>query len=544
MQIVNTGAATLPEELKMKTNSRFHRVVTFAFAAAFAAALTFAARAELTVGSLTSGEDASVREIALPYGARAVVFTNAAGPLTFTVNGNWHLLRALVVGGGGSGGCDQGGGGGAGGYIEFDYRTEPIACPDGTAFALQVGAGGSRRTGTANGVTGGTSTLEITNVTYTVLGGGGGGCWNGNNNTTTPCASSGGGNRTSGYSGVMSQEPPGLAFPGGGSGNHDKGGGGGGAGGPGTYNNSGSEGHGGLGVFCDITGEVQLYAAGGGGKSGKAGGYTAGDGGAIGTDAVNGTGSGGGGGIYGGHSGAGGSGTVILMFENDAEQKFEMDAVPDLTFGAAGGKPSVTVRDKVSHAVLTEGTDYDLSFAYGVHFGEATAYVKGKGATYGTSGCSRTYRFRTTHVWTGADADAPSDFFSAANWSDAEGNPVAVAPGPSDSVFIGPVAAAAASVLATNAFDVAGLFIGARTNETYGGTLTVKHRDLNAVSNDVVVYGYGKLEHAAYETTVTTLALEAKNGYRLALAVGGNMRIDDNGSINVISKGFYVRLRA
>ena len=520
------------------------RIVLSVCAAVAAAVFAVSARAELTVGSLTSGEDASVREIALPYGARAVVFTNAAGPLTFTVNGNWNLLRALVVGGGGSGGCRQGGGGGAGGYIELDYRAEPIACPDGTAFNLAVGKGGARTSGTSNGVTGGTSTLEITNVTYTALGGGGGGCWNSSNNTTTPCASSGGGNATSGYSGVMSQEPPGLAFRGGGSGKHDKGGGGGGAGGPGTYNNSGSEGHGGPGVFCDITGELQLYAAGGGGKTGNAGGYTAGAGGAIGTDAVNGTGSGGGGGDNGtgGHSGAGGSGTVILVFENDAEQKFEMDAIPDLTFGAAGGKPSVTVRDKTSHAVLTEGTDYDLSFAYGVHFGEATVFVTGKGATYGTSGCSRTYRFRTTHVWTGADANAPKDFFSAENWSDAEGNPVTAAPGASDSVFIGPVAAVAASVLATNAFDVAGLFIGARTNETYGGTLTVQHHFTNTVSRDVVIYGYGKLTHAALPNTVTTFAQEAAQGYRLILKIDGDLRVDDNGSVDVskmgVSKGF------
>ena len=37
MPIVNKGAATLPEEQEMKTSSRFHRVVTFAFAAVFAA---------------------------------------------------------------------------------------------------------------------------------------------------------------------------------------------------------------------------------------------------------------------------------------------------------------------------------------------------------------------------------------------------------------------------------------------------------------------------------------------------------------------------
>ena len=515
------------------------RIVLSVCAAVAAAVFAVSARAELTVGSLTSGEDASVREIALPYGARAVVFTNAAGPLTFTVNGNWNLLRALVVGGGGSGGCRQGGGGGAGGYIELDYRAEPIACPDGTAFALQVGAGGSRKSGQTQGATGGTSTLEITNVTYTALGGGGGGCYNNSNNTTTPCASSGGGNNTSGYSGVMAQEEPGLAFKGGASSSHDRGGGGGGAGGPGTKNDTGSNGHGGPGRYSDITGELRLYAAGGGGKTGNAGGYTAGAGGAIGTDAMNGTGSGGGGGDNGtgGHSGAGGSGTVILVFEKDSDQKFELDPVPDATYGASGPLPAVTVRDKSSHVALTEGTDYTLSYSFGLRFGEATLYVKGKGAIYGTSGCSRTYRFHTTHVWTGADADAPRDFFSAANWSDAEGNPVVAAPGPSDSVFIGPVAAAAASVLATNAFDVAGLFIGARTNETYGGTLTVQHQATNTVVGQVVLYSKGVLTQTAQPSTVTSLATE-KKGYKLNLSVGGDMTLFSGASVTVTGKGF------
>jgi len=502
------------------------------------AALAFSAHAELTVGSLTSGTDVSAREIVLPYGARAVVFTNAAGPLTFTVNGNWNLLRVLVVGGGGSGGRRQGGGGGAGGYIELDYRTAPIACPDGTAFDLRVGAGGPGHDYDSQGTTGGTSTVVVAGNTYTALGGGGGGKWNGDNNTKTPCASSGGGNNTSGYSGKMEQEPPGLAYPGGGSTAHYLGGGGGGAGGPGTKN-TGSNGHGGPGRYSDITGELALYAAGGGGKpSGKAGGYTAGAGDINGGDAWNGTGSGGGGGDSGGRSGSGGSGTVILLFEKDADQKFELDAVPDVTYGAAGPLPSVTVRDKSSHAALTEGTDYTLSYALGARYGEATLYVKGKGATYGTSGCSRTYRFKTTHVWTGGDTTAPNDFHTAANWSDADGNAVAAPPGASDSFFIGPVGDAAASVTATGAVTVTAFFLGARTNETVGATLTMMHGGTNTVACDTVIYRCGNLTHAELPSTVTTLALEATQGYRLALRSEGDVRIDELSSVNVSLKGF------
>ena len=320
MPIVNMGAAALPEELKMKTNSRFHRVVAFAFAAAVVAWGGVAAAegepaspVSVTVANATGeetlstdgatwlssvtvevqpGEYAQVHDKAgfvrlvpavagtyyalsnctgmttdpsawttvRPDGNTAVIFANALTS-TFLPGGSYQVSESLVVGGGGAGGNTMGGGGGGGGVV-FSNETFGVSAMD--AFAVTVGGGGTKG-GTAQqaGTAGGKSELSLNGLLkVSARGGGGGGGW-GDKTGKGGGSGGGGSNASAGGAGTAGQGFDGAAALGADS----RSGGGGGAGGPGQQADEVAKtaGRGGLGFVCSITGTARTYGAGGGG---------------------------------------------------------------------------------------------------------------------------------------------------------------------------------------------------------------------------------------------------------------------------------------
>ena len=405
MPVVNTGAAALPKELKMKTNSRFHRVATFAFAAVFAAAIGVrpveGAPASVTVMNAageatlsTDGEtwqssvtvevqpggcvqvhdkagfvrlvpavagtyyalsnctgmvtDPSARTTIRPDGKTAVVFTNALTS-TFLPGGPSLVSEALAVGGGGAGGNTMAGGGGGGGVV---LSNALCAVSAGDAFAVTVGAGGTRGKNQYDaGNNGGESSLSVNGVVkMSALGGGGGGGWT----SVSKSGGSGGGasggcNNRNGGAGT-----PGQGFDGAAALRANYGsGGGGGAGGLGRQADGDARiaGRGGMGFVSSITGTARMYGAGGGagGSSSNYDTYDGGEGGdpasgaghggkgGAGTPGADGTGGGGGGGGWTGslqYGGVGGSGTVILVLEN-LDPGLTVDGDPD-AWGAEG----------------------------------------------------------------------------------------------------------------------------------------------------------------------------------------------------------------
>jgi hypothetical protein len=229
----------------------------------------------------------------------------------------------LVVAGGGGGGNHAAGGGGAGGLRSTIDATggggsleSPLSTVNGTAYIIQVGAGGAGLT--SQGISPSTAGNNGTNSifsTITATGGGGGGAISATAGKTGGSGGGGGGATTA--SGGLPISNQGFA---GGSATASQSGGGGGAGVAGSTPNGGN------GITTAINGITTTYAGGGGGAgSSSAGTGGAGGGGNGGTNnatnntagTVN-TGGGGGGQWYSpsgaGPYGAGGSGIVIIRY--------------------------------------------------------------------------------------------------------------------------------------------------------------------------------------------------------------------------------------
>jgi Concanavalin A-like lectin/glucanases superfamily len=188
-------------------------------------------------------------------------------------------VEALIVGGGGAGGYDVAGGGGAGGLLY--YGSENPKTPNGSALSLNqesytvtVGAGGSGTSTSVSvsGSTGGDSSFG----SYVAKGGGGGNSRNVLTTAATGGSGGGGGlaNQTSSSPGMNGGN--GTSNQGNKGGNvtstsSDAGGGGGGAGAAGAdrggSSSDGLAGKGGDGLQYSITGTATYYAGGGGGGS-------------------------------------------------------------------------------------------------------------------------------------------------------------------------------------------------------------------------------------------------------------------------------------
>ena len=259
------------------------------------------------------------------------------GKHLFTPPEGVEEVEYLVVAGGGGGGCKgstAGGGGGAGGMLTGTVAVTPLM-----SYDVTVGSGG---TGSVAGVEciGGDGGNSRFHTLESIGGGGGQGLADKLCASGRPGGSGGGGSRWNktntypggdgtagqGYNGGAGQglaadplDPTKTVYGRGG-------GGGGGAGGPGesTDGTTTKSGHGGPGLYSDITGVSVAYAGGGGGGHG----YTSGQGGIGGggnggkgqtTSAQDGqpNSGGGGGGVQSGgtaRSGAGGSGIVVLRY--------------------------------------------------------------------------------------------------------------------------------------------------------------------------------------------------------------------------------------
>ena len=240
-------------------------------------------------------------------------------------------MAYLVVAGGGSGGWNSStwdGAGGGGGVITSygdesggSSPVEPSLTLASGTYTITIGAGGFSNSGAVS-VNGNNSTITG-NATITAIGGGGGG-----DVTTSPLGSGrdgGSGGGGSNYSGnpLGGSGEPAQGYQGG-QGSSSNGGGGGGAGKPGL-----SDGTGGDGIYCSITGTATYYAGGAAGFNGTG---TAGQGGGgTPASAPGGVNTGGGGaGTRSATSADGGSGIVILRLKTSEYS------------GTVTGSPTVT----------------------------------------------------------------------------------------------------------------------------------------------------------------------------------------------------------
>jgi hypothetical protein len=240
-------------------------------------------------------------------------------------------MAYLVVAGGGSGGWNSStwDGAGGGGGVTTSYGTESggsspiepsLTLASGT-YTITIGAGGFSNSGAVS-VNGNNSTITG-NATITAIGGGGGG-----DVTTSPLGkgrdggSGGGGSNYSGNPLGGSGEPA-QGYQGG-QGSSSNGGGGGGAGKPGL-----SDGTGGDGIYCSISGTATYYAGGAAGYNGT--GTPGQGGGGTPSSAPGGVNTGGGGaGTRTTASADGGSGIVILRLKTSEYS------------GTVTGSPTVT----------------------------------------------------------------------------------------------------------------------------------------------------------------------------------------------------------
>ena len=335
------------------------------------------------------------------------VFTNAAATTTVTFKRQMSVEQTLVVGGGGAGGWTIGGGGG-GGEVRYSSAVH-IVEPDEQA-TLTVGAGGDvNGIGTTwkTGGNGGASELVLGGETITAYGGGGGASYDTKTPNTGTLASGGGsanGSGTAPQDGV--HYTSGRGYPGGGSGGSNLSGGGGGAGEKGGSGSGSKAGRGGEGKSSSITGSPEVYGSGGGGGGGNGvqhadGGTNAGKGGAnnaatlaeCATSGKDGYGAGGGGGCYnskattnvsgGTIGGRGGCGTVILSIAYDLTGRFFVDPLGWTLLVDGKAEPKPVVRDYLTHDVLAENEDYELSYRNNTSIGTATVVVTGVGARAG-----------------------------------------------------------------------------------------------------------------------------------------------------------------
>ena len=240
-------------------------------------------------------------------------------------------MAYLVVAGGGSGGWNSAtwdGAGGGGGVITSygtqsggDSPVQPSLTLASGTYTITIGAGGFSNSGAVS-VNGNNSTITG-NASITCVGGGGGG-----DVTTSPLGtgrdggSGGGGSNYSGNALGGSGEPS-QGYQGG-QGSSSNGGGGGGAGKPGL-----SDGTGGDGIYCSISGTATYYAGGAAGFNGTG---TAGQGGGgTPASAPGGVNTGGGGaGTRSATSSDGGSGIIILRLKTSEYS------------GTTTGSPTVT----------------------------------------------------------------------------------------------------------------------------------------------------------------------------------------------------------
>lgn len=220
---------------------------------------------------------------------------------TFTKPANIVDFRVLAVAGGGGGGASanpggndaSAGGGGAGGMIEQNLVIT-------SNQAITVGAGGAGAISANNGQDGGGS--SIGSLVVVSGGGGGGGAQQGSASNGNNGGSGGGGGSgafvgaTSGGTGIVGQ---GNNGGGGKAGPNPAGGGGGGKGGAGQSGAAG--GAGGVGQSSSLSGSPVTYAIGGNGGGAYSGSANTGDGA---------------GGASQGGGGVGGSGIVIIVWDD------------------------------------------------------------------------------------------------------------------------------------------------------------------------------------------------------------------------------------
>ena len=256
-------------------------------------------------------------------------------------------VEYLVLGGGGGGGADNAGGGGGGGVrtSTIDGQMNLVASTGYTAIVGAGGAGGcDNNSACGEGYNGdaGENGSSSTFNSVTALGGGGGagGCSTSDALCSAGSGATGGGgsketssqNYSPGSGGSSSDGCTVVSCAGGyASSSGGNGGGGGGAAGVGgnADTSTGRGGNGGLGYFSTITGASVEYGGGGGGGANNdnniASGWGQGSGGgshaALGdaTDAKSNSGGGGGAGTVSGSNydgGAGGSGLVVIAFDN------------------------------------------------------------------------------------------------------------------------------------------------------------------------------------------------------------------------------------
>ena len=306
-----------------------------------------------TSGNLSSEPTVSPSIRSADIVVESFTYTTGTTHTTYTkVFSENTLCDILIVGGGGGGGFD-GGGGGGGGQVLY-YTNDNVSFKSGNAITLNagtynisVGKGGNyATTGTAHGLNGQVSSINMNATTILSAGGGGGGGTVRMTSTGNNAIGGGGGN---GHDEKSGSSTGGTSSANGGTGGDSSGttggGGGGGANIIGTSKNgtNGTEskrGDGGQGVNIIING--LSYGVGGGGGGGTWTGPNAGwalagasitsHGGGIGGDAqawgangTNGTGGGGGGGGWAGnptfYPGNGGSGIVIVKYKYTNDSK-------------------------------------------------------------------------------------------------------------------------------------------------------------------------------------------------------------------------------
>ena len=312
----------------------------------------------------------------------------------------------LVVAGGGGGGGYSGGGGGAGeikSTTTYGGSETPLNASLGTAYTVEVGAGGSGISGTygnLSGNNGANSKFGIVGSEINSIAGGGGG----STGATSPYynGQNGGSGGGGGFIGTGGNGSGGIATGTGegnnggvsfysASGNPSSGGGGGGAGSSGFAGTSGAGGNGGSGLSNSITGLSVTYAGGGGAGvnvtgTGGSGGSSIGGNGAVGNGGIGGngtdnTGSGGGGAGGGngtGFSGNGGSGIVILRYPTSDVSSYAVTGTLDTVADTAYPVANTAYYKLNGDALDSSGNGYNGTFtgpAYATgRFGNAASF--------------------------------------------------------------------------------------------------------------------------------------------------------------------------
>jgi len=264
--------------------------------------------------------------------------TSTETTYTWTPPNDIEGADVLMVAGGGGGGGHIAGGGGAGGLLHYTNQTVS------GQKTINVGGGGHGGSSSPTRIVAGEGSNTSFTDLNTAIGGGRASAYNPDVAATVGGSGGGGGHTESGAAGIQGQ-----GYAGASSSTQNSSGGGGGAGGAGTEGQGGS---GGIGldkssVFGTTYGENGWFAGGGGGGARPTGsdgpGGQGGGGDGKKTDGVDGDSGtrhtgGGGGGVGQGScvSGAGGSGIVLVKFEN-----FTGKTIPKVT-GASFDSTNVT----------------------------------------------------------------------------------------------------------------------------------------------------------------------------------------------------------